>query len=310
MVLVCALFLFNDSLARTLKHNQVNLLVLNAVLAAVLLLRRYPIASGLAVAFGVHVKLTPMALLGPWGFARQWRLLAGAFLGFAGIVLVQTHGGRDFEFWRQYLGFSEFFPEGTLFRDNSLHSIFFNLLRLTGLRQGLGESGFHVLLNSLWIGALLVVIGWLVARFFKREKAYAELVKTAAVEQKAFYEQSYRMAGHAMDAVAFPLLAAPVVWEHHFVMAIPIVVWGAAVLGHKKPWEIGICAFLMMGLPAFDVFPFSYHRLVGMVWLLLVLSPTAVRTRFDSEPEGGGFWEIFSESTAPKSPVHGNPELS
>jgi len=38
--------------------------------------------------------------------------------------------------------------------------------------------------------------------------------------------------------------------------------------GSKGLWPIGIAAFLMFGLPRFDVMPQSYHRIAGLVLLL------------------------------------------
>ena len=77
-----------------------------------------------------------------------------------------------------------------------------------------------------------------------------------------------------MDAFAAMLLLAPMVWEHHYVLAIPIVIWAAATIGTQKPMQLVISAFLMMGIPTFDFFPFSYHRLAGLIWMLALTSPS------------------------------------
>ncbi len=77
-VVVSILFVFNNALASTLKYNQVNLWVLNLALLAILLVDRYPVLAGVAVALGGHLKLYPFILLVPWVLTKQWRALASA----------------------------------------------------------------------------------------------------------------------------------------------------------------------------------------------------------------------------------------
>jgi hypothetical protein len=79
--------------------------------------------------------------------------------------------------------------------------------------------------------------------------------------------------GHAVDALALALLVSPTVWEHHYVLALPLVLWAAAKRGRDRPWPVAIGAFLMLAVPTFDLFPLSYHRIVGLVLLLILTSP-------------------------------------
>ena len=69
-------------------------------------------------------------------------------------------------------------------------------------------------------------------------------------------------------ALAWVLLAAPVVWEHHYVLAIPLLLWAAAGWGRRHAVALGAAALLCFAVPTFDVFPWSYHRLVGLAWIL------------------------------------------
>jgi len=86
-----------------------------------------------------------------------------------------------------------------------------------------------------------------------------------------------KMVGHTMDALALALIASPVVWEHHYLLAMPIVIWGAArARTDRQWWCIGISSFLMFVLPTFDIYPFSYHRLAGLLLLMATLSPQAL----------------------------------
>ena len=269
-VIITALLLFNNPLIRTLKHGQVNLWVLDLFLLAVLLLERYPLISGLAIALGGHIKLYPLILLLPWGVTKQWRAVVGALISFFSILLIQTAWGRDWELWHQFL---VFFSSGTLnsayqpdfFRNNSLHSLIYNFAKITDLQTGFVKVVFLV--------ATFAVATWFVVRFIKREKYYFALVKTADFQSRSRWENTFRLYGHSSDAMALGLLISPSVWEHHYILAMPIAIWAVATRGYDKPWLVGIGTFFMFCLPTFDIFPFSYHRIVGLLTLLYLTSP-------------------------------------
>lgn len=284
-VLVAVLFLINNPLLATLKHNQVNLWVLNFILLAMLWLPRYPLISGLLVALGGHVKLYPLALLLPWALKRQWRALFSAGVGFVGIFLFQTSGGRDLLLWRQFLDFADSFPRGTFFRDNSLHSLVYN--SLGHLKWLLHDGSFPV--NELYVSRIVLVgmalLGILyLVRFVQREQNSGEKSSTVAASQlgitQLFIDSRPASTaftttiGHSFDAIALALIASPVVWEHHYLLAMPLFIGAVArARSERKLWLIGISAFSMFILPTFDVFPFSYHRIAGLLLLMYTLSP-------------------------------------
>ncbi len=271
-LLVTALFLFNNPLLATLKHNQVNLWVLDLMLLALLGVKRYPILSGLAVAVGVHIKIYPLALLLPWALKRQWRAGISAGIGLGGIFLVQTSGGRELTLWRHFLAFADSFPLGTFFRDNSLHSLVYNTLG--HLKWLLGDGSFPV--NELYVSRLVLAgmgfFGLLyLGRFVRRERGEAGIYSNNGNLDLALF-------GHAMDAIALALIASPVVWEHHYLLALPLVIWGVArAQNERQLWRVGLSAFLIFVVPTFDLYPFSYHRLAGLLLLMTTLSPAAVR---------------------------------
>ena len=270
-VIITVLLLLNNPLIRTLKWGQINLWVLNSFLLAVLLLQRYPLLSGLAIALGGHIKLYPLILLLPWGITKQWHAVMASVMSFFSIVLIQTDWGRHWQLWHQFL---VFFSSGSLnssaytpdeFRNNSLHSFIYNFFRMTGLPAGFAKVVFVV--------ATFAVAAWFVIRFIKREKVYFAFVKPADLQASSRWKNTFRLYGHSIDALALGLLISPSVWEHHYLLAMPIAIWAVATQGYDKPWQVGIGTFLMFGLPTFDVFPFSYNRIVGLLLLLYVTSP-------------------------------------
>lgn len=273
-VLVTALYLVNNPLVRTLRWSQLNLWILDLVLLGILLRARAPSVAGLAVALGGHLKLYPLVLLGPWLATKQWRVSLACFGGLAGILLLQTGGGRHWELWRQFIAFAPSFAKGALFRDNSIHSIVYNFARLQEPLTSLylSPAGLEVI-SLILSAAVLAVFAW---RFFARERAWRTF--DLAPEQR---EQAgvWRHASHAMDALALTLMVAPSVWEHHYVLAIPIMIWAVAGWGSRYPIALASAAILIFALPTFDVFPLSYHRIAGLVMLLWV-------TRKQPEPLG------------------------
>jgi hypothetical protein len=69
------------------------------------------------------------------------------------------------------------------------------------------------------------------------------------------------------------MLLSPLVWEHHYVLTLPLGIWAlarVAVPGTSQPRRIRavLAAALVYAPPTFDVFPFSYHRLAGLLWLV------------------------------------------
>lgn len=286
---VTALFLFNNPLLATLKHNQVNLWVLDLVLLAILAIQRYPVWSGLFIAIGAHIKLYPLALLLPWALKRKWRALVSATAGLIAIVLMQTGGASDLTLWQQFIAFAGTFPRGTFLRDNSLHSLVYN--SLGHLKWLIDDGSFSV--NELYVSRLVLIgMGFLgllyLWRFVQREQLALQAEDLAISNEgdqgalstifmrtrPVVLNQRTVLMGHAMDALALALIASPVVWEHHYLLAMPIVIWGVAqARTERQLWRIALSCVLIFVIPTFDVYPFSYHRLAGLLLLLGTLSP-------------------------------------
>lgn len=272
-ILVASLFLFNNPLQATLKHNQLNLWVLNSLLVALLWLPRAPLWSGIAVAIGGHLKLYPLMLLLPWTMTRQWRALLGATVGGLGIVLLQTKGGVEWQIWRAFLDFAAAFPKGTFFRDNSLHSLVYNSLGHWQWLQGDSSYTVNEQRVNMLVFALMGLCGlvyW--RRFWQREQCYQH-----GAQQAEQAQQELIQLGHMMDAIALGLLLSPIVWEHHYLLALPLVIWAMANQRTvEQLWRVALSAFLIFVIPTFDFFPLSYHRLAGLLLLLGTLPPMPI----------------------------------
>ena len=111
-------------------------------------------------------------------------------------------------------------------------------------------------------------------RFFTRERIYSFANKH---QISLFVDKDiYRNIGHLVDFSVLVLLIEPLGWEHHFVIAIPLTIWvvAAQTKVFSKFTAIGIV--LVFLLPVFNIFPFSYLRLLGLVMLIELGSPQRI----------------------------------
>jgi len=276
-VVVSAVLLFNTPLLDILRWNQIDLWMINTVLAAVLVVQHRPYLSGLALALGGHIKLYPLIILGPWTLARRWRTVVGAVVGGGAIVLLQTDFGRSWHLWQEFLSS---YGQFSLHRIDPINATAHNLVYtlLYPMRNMFSMDQSTLLAVVAWITGVvsMALLIWFAVRFFQRERAYQQIAEQdATVSQNASPRRS-RLYGHAMDAIALGLLVSPSVWVHHYILALPIAVWLIGTRGHNKPWLVGVAVALMLLLPATGVFPFNYHRAAGIVMALILTAPCHV----------------------------------
>jgi hypothetical protein len=253
-ILVAGLFLVNNPLVRTVRHDQVNLWMLLLYLSAVMVVARRPAAAGFAMALGTHLKLFAIVLLPVWVWTRRWRAAAW---GVAWLLLLWLPQGVGP--WRQFLAFYTTQPLDRFlrYRNNSLRSVIdgtVRALQTAGVDLGSRADQLESILMALALGAVALWFGW-------------------RLWQWTVGPWATRTTGLALDALAVVLIAAPITWEHHYVAAIPLVVWAFARNERARWPRLVVAAVLMLGVPTFDVFPLSYHRLVGLLLLVAATPP-------------------------------------
>lgn len=262
-VLIGSLLVFDNPLFRTLKHGQINLYVLDAILLVMLYHQKRPILCGAAVAVAAHLKIYPLLLVVPLIFCGSWPAAAAAVLGTGALLVLEQRLGHGAlaQFGQSLLQF----PKGTLLRDNSLHSLLHNLAGLVRADRLLGAQGAGRLVDGLALLAGLALSGWVFFRWFPRLRLSLRPKSPAAAQKRHGPLQQY---GRFCATIVIMMLLSPLVWEHHYVLTLPIAVWAIAGLpGTQAVWAAA-AAFLMYAPPTFDVFPFSYHRLCGLLWLV------------------------------------------
>jgi len=193
---------------------------------------------------------------------KKWRALFGAFVSGVVIILLQTNLGRDFRLWRQFILFFISFPaereSSEWIRNTTFLSLSRNLSRFTGLPESM--------ITPLYILSALLVMTWIALRFYQREKTYPTL-------PSGYGAETYRTFGSLIDFASLAILITPSAWDHHYVIALPLALWAIALSGRDQPGWVGIAIVCIFMLPPFDIFPFSYLRMLGVIALLILTSP-------------------------------------
>ncbi len=283
-MMAAGLLVFSSPLIRMLADNQVNIGVLDTILVAVLLVQHYPFLSGLAIAIGTHVKLYPAILLLPWAAARRWWTVLGALVSMAAIVLLLTDWGRDLHLYREFLVYyssGEVDPYRVSLCNTSSYNVVFFVLRPLYLLGWMGVASYSTMVNVVSLLVAVAIFVWFGIRFRQRERAYAALVAQQGPNESGDWPFRFRHYGHAVDAVALGLLVSPSVWMHHWVLAIPIVLWAVATRGSDRPWHVAIAALLIVCIPTLGIVVLSWHSIVGLVMLMVRTAPQRITVPLD-----------------------------
>jgi hypothetical protein len=264
---VSVLFLLNAPLLRTIDYNQVNLFLLTLMLVAIAFADENPYLAGTAIGLSAHLKLYPIAMLGPFLLHKKWRVAVGALTALVVVLAWETQLFVNWDSWRAYRLFVESFPKGTALRDNGLHAIAFNTLRLL---KPLGVPDPARMAQRVYVWGAALVTALVLFRVWQRWRL----------------EDPKRLWGDLADAHAWMLLVSPLVWEHHYLLAIPTMLIAFAAYGEANGAPKGllvIAAILLFAIPTFDFYPFSSHRLAGLMLLLWITRPRPLASAAGSD---------------------------
>jgi hypothetical protein len=256
--------LVNVPLLRTMVYGQVNLLVLDGILLSLLLYRRFPFLSALALTVAVQMKISPIVIVAAVLLERNWRWLGWFVLNMlvVGLIPVMVHGVQPYADVVNNLARmgarTSFY-----FRDTSIDSFLlatgsFMKVDPTLTRLGIYASKLAVGLFALWTAWLNVHK----STFFSQREAGNTLYNAAPV------------------LMILMTLASPLMWEHHGVfLALPFLVLLKRIEGNTEWFLFGSAYFFEFGLPSFDFYPWSYVRLLAPLIVLWLSWAVTKRTR-------------------------------
>lgn len=245
----------NVPIVRTLGYVQINLHVLDLLLAGLLLLRSSAALSALAVALAVHLKAAPLALVAAFVVARRWRWL-GWFVLWAAAIAALTIVENGLYPWRDFLANARgiWAYEEPSYRQFSVDS--FVQAILWRMDAGFGAARYVVGPVKIALAALglAVALGHVSRRTFRGTGGAEDAVWNAA---PALF--------------VLMILLQPIAWPHHCVfLAVPFLVMPGR-LETPAEWLVwGAAYFVVFVAPVHDFFPWSYGRLAALLaWLWL-----------------------------------------
>ena len=247
--------LANAPVLRTLVYMQINLHVLNMVLLGLVLYRRYPALSALAIAIAVHLKASPAVLVLAFLLEWNWRWLAWAALWFFGVGLVPVaiHGVQPYlDFVRNTALVAA--GHGLNFRENSFEGLLMAFSAVLNLSPAFVKIGTNIARALLFVAAILVM----------RRNILGKTFFSGTDGSRLF---------NAMPSLLILMtLASPIVWVHHAVFVGLSFLVLLKKLDTPASWTLfGFAYFFEFLLPTFDFFPWSYGRLVApliVLWLM------------------------------------------
>jgi Glycosyltransferase family 87 len=257
-VVVALLLIVNTPIVLTIALSQVNILILALVLAAVVSAGRADALAGLALAAAAIIKLYPFVLFPAWVAAGRWRTVAWATAWTSAIVALSRP-------WKWWIEFARLWMRPAVYPtagDNTIFNLFANGARFVGLTR---HNAPPTAVRYVWMAAVAGIALWGVTRIAARIETQRESSGNRCLVGADLFACT-------AEVLAITLFVSPLVWPHHFVFVLPLTVFAAATAPPERRLFVGAGATLMFAMPWSDLFPFSYHRLVGL-WLMLHACP-------------------------------------
>lgn len=257
-ILTAGVWLLSGPIHATIRQGQINLALLVTVLVALLTIKERPIIAGFASSVGMFLKVYPMTFVGAYLVNRRW-VAAASFL-FASLLLVAAQTLISPPIFSQMLAatmaphISQFPGDADSLRQPTLYT----LAHRIWWQHGLNSETFR-LAPALTVACIIAaLIVWFTYRLIQRRKT-----KTSA----EIIAPDHILYGDCLDMLALLLLVSPHVWEHHYILATPLLVWLLA----KQPTFLtcGAASLLLLDVPWDFLFPYSqFMKPLGLLLLL------------------------------------------
>lgn len=284
-------FLFcvvNTPILRTLGYVQVNIHVTNLILACLWLYPQHRVASALVLSLAVSIKMSPLVLILPFVYVKDFRWLLAFAVSILGVNLIPAMAFG----WSPYVDFAHNVinmrsASAPAFRENSVDSFLGALVSVTGVDRP--ERPYVV-------GAAKLLLA-----------SSCALLASMSVRRQAFLagRGSTAMVYNAVPAIlVLMVIVSPLVWEHHPVMMGLAYIVLIKRISSSVGWIVFALAYYLQFLvPTFDLFPWSYGRLLSaVVWLGLARLVIDRGTSQHFEKMAKWTTRLLSESSGP---VHG-----
>lgn len=259
--------LINMAVMRTLLYVQVNLYVMDFILLSLIFYRTRPFLSALMLALAIHFKVSPVILVFAFLLEFNWKWLLWLAVNtvlIAGFT-VAIYGINPY---------IDFINNSLLLSTQDIL-----IMRNTSFDSAIGVTLAYFRANPVLVRVLVMLAKGITA-------IVAILL---ALGSRGFAASAKERADDAIVPlfVAMTLLS-PLLWEHHGVfLTLPFLLL-LKKLESPLEWTLYAAVYLLVFLiPTFDMFPWSYARLVAILLLLGLLWVTRARNK-------NGFFPILN----------------
>lgn len=259
IMFLCALLVANVPLLTTIEYGQINLLVLDLILLALVLLRKNRMyLSSLCLCLAVLIKVYPVLFFFVFLFQKKYRYLLYAALNGLGVFLVSIAlFGKTV--WLEFLksGLKTF--SATTQSPFTLHYI-----------AHMNNNTFKSFILQLFPTApagLQSVLSWLTPGLLVGFLVYLYLARTSLLRDQSNFGTSIILMAS--------LFISPITWFHHFViMLFPLAYLASRIVierryGYFVPF--GLLAAFILYNPLYGGFPFNQFRLFASLGFLILL---------------------------------------
>jgi alpha-1,2-mannosyltransferase len=254
----------NVAILRTLIYRQVNLHVLNLLLLSLAAYGLSTPLSAAALGLAVQLKVSPLLLVLTFVYMRDWWWLC-CFVATQVVIVLATSVATSPTYYVQFLSQVADLHE-TATRNVGVDVVLYNVVNF------LPDS----LSGALRPWETQVAVGLRVVLAAVTLLATWRLVRGTSLTIAA--NRRRVLLGGFVGLPVGMLLAAPTIWEHHFVFVVLTVLVLLPAL--REAWEFvvwGLGYVFMFLQPVYDVFPVSYTRLAGLLFVLVLLHRVANR---------------------------------
>jgi hypothetical protein len=255
--LICLALFANVPIIRTLFYVQTNFHVANLIILSLLLYPRYRIPSAVALALAAHIKTSPLLLVLPFIVNRDWKWLSSYAFTIGSVVLATSYINGFTPYLDYFTNITYIYrANGISYRDNSIDSLFRATVFLMGAKPGIANAMIFI------VRSMIAFLGLLLCYFVVKYRVFDD--STSVIIARVYN--------------AYPILLllmvtlSPLLWEHHPVLfVLSILVMLKIIQGKTEMMLFLVAYFFIFLLPTFDLYPFSYHILLGIMicyWLI------------------------------------------
>ncbi len=217
----------------TIRWNQVNLYLTCLVMFACSSLHRLECIRGLALAVGIHLKAYPALILPAWFLSGQRKACVWAIV-WTTIILGLTISQFGFAVWTSYFTTAHSFidelaisPQSYMLNGSCLYSLVFCTLQWIGSLTGTLDPKNWILVSNLCNIVRAAAGLWFGYRIARRH--WLPKARSQNAVRDVFYDD-------VCDLLSFGLIGGPTTLNHHYVLAVPVILWTIVRSGKVSPF--------------------------------------------------------------------------